>query len=383
MRGGESKLTISLAALLAACGIGAAVYSVVTRQGEESDVPSAPAEAVTLSRPGAAADGITGLAGGEEEPVDRNPGPPVGNTWIGFNPPEDVLVYLKALAEQGIFSGTETHSAIKAAEAWAAYDPAEAVQWALGLPEHLQLSALSSIFTQWVRTDPAAAFDSLMKSENEDLIYSFFPGVVTLWSDRDPPAALEAIRQYLPGDEDMPQWTSSLLGIWAQSDAVSASSELDRLYAAADSEDSRNELAYAYKDVAAEYSQFSLDSARAWIETIDSPEAQRKAVEGLMPHWLRFQPKEATNWIKRQSNPSIKDPAIVGLINYTGSSDPRTAFQWAGEIGDPEMRSEFVIYTGARWLAIDPDTAGEYLTNQAVLTESERAEIFENPDLEE
>lgn len=350
----------------------------------------------------------------ETDPEESSePGPLIGITWEGLNPPREARRPLEILAGERLGSGRELPPAHRAAYAWTGARPGEAWRWAQRLPGELRNEILFLVGELWARKDPEAALAAAEALGDEAEAASLANRILLHWAETDPAAASRAAIERSGEDAEGRRRATDLLPGAILADPGATAGDLvrlldegmaragrlrekaeraragvdrsgileeraDALEAEAIAEENlvEDQIA-AFAEIGGEMARRNLGDALGWLEGIQHPDARGRAAAGILPQWLREDPAAATLWIESQESTEARDPAIRALVDFASAEDPAIALRWAGQIADAGERSDLLVQEGTRWLAVSPDDAGPFLKKTDLLNEEERERIFE------
>ena len=295
-----------------------------------------------------------------------------------------------------------------------------------------------SVMSEWGKTDPMAAlahaetYDSLRK-RNEAMTT-----ILSSFAKSDPNAALEwyfdnletdprtrnlspanAFRELAAEDfgaalqrvnqiDDRRVRQSSLRSMLASVDSDQRYQVLDQMYSAAQSVEDKTMFAQEY---VASKSRYQPYEAAHWINQIEHPDVQARAIESLIATWSTDRPDQAAEWAMRLADDKLRqqqlanisrnwsrydpetaegwlqsfppdpdlDGAINGHISTLAKNDPAQASEWVDKIYDQNRRVNATKNIARDWLKVDPVAARDYII-QAELDDKNRAKYLSLAD---
>ena len=210
-----------------------------------------------------------------------------------------------------------------------------------------RMIVLPTIVYQVAQNDPQAALNFAL-AEVRDMTGMTW-GVVSVWADSDPRAALTAVSEIEDLDLRI-RLQRTVFDRWSAKDAISVLKELNNL-----PEGSR-QLAEEIARVAV--AEHSPEQATKWLQDIEDPNLRANVASQIAISWAKRNAAAALNWIESEhSLESIKDSLVRDVVRAVTLTDPQWALDTALEHSVPTdaigLEAEILAEIARR----DPDTA--------------------------
>ena len=127
-----------------------------------------------------------------------------------------------------------------------------------------------------------------------------------------------------------------------------------------------------------DWSGYSTQDALTWAESLP-PEAQPRALGGIMETWAGAEPAEASDYLAALPPGPERDAPAAGFARGFSSVDPAGALEWANAVQDAALRQSARMEVAGRWLAKNPDEAKMALGAIPGLTDAERQQLLSAP----
>jgi hypothetical protein len=268
---------------------------------------------------------------------------------------------------------------------WAEHDLAAAREYVLNHPAgELRSTMINSVVREMAVRDPRDAMDWILARKETGDIDGGLHAALSIWSGRDPDAAIQAVR-------DLPEGTTrdEAIGILAQnlvgSDPASAV-ELAKEIPEGSARDS------AVQQIAHRWARIDPKAAAEWM-LANTSEDRRWSMHQIMWEWSRSDPEGALTWVKSlpenerkgemlgrvlsnfaHSNPryaadlvenlqpEAQRGAVGAFIDNWSQRDPVAAATWAtGKLMDEQARSTALSTIASTWAGRDPAAASQWL----------------------
>jgi hypothetical protein len=327
-----------------------------------------------------------------------------------------------ALADaRDMLYGDERRTALKAVvEKIAGTDPARAWQIVKSADGSHLTDYASAIFSQWARSDLAAATQALAQLPHEgNQIAPAAIGIVTALLEKDPRSAAAWINELPPGETR--SWAmENLGGPWAKIDPQAAvtwaksltgdgaSGTMQEVCYQWSVQDPRTALAYAQSLSASDdwrgsiffwaVGQWAIDDADAagnWVINLPASQEKDDAAGQLISNWSEYDPVAAAafvprlpdgpdrqgaigpvaeawaasdpdqteQWVMQQPPGNGRDDAVKTVSNALAGSNPAHAVQLAGSIGDAHARDAQLQTLFQQWINTAPAEGKAALQN--------------------
>ena len=298
-------------------------------------------------------------------------------------------------------------------------DPASAWHAALSLDAGSRPGSLYLVATQWVRSDPAAAFDAAAALADTQLRDRVESAVVSEWMRADRDAALDRVLTLPPSSHR--EAIAAALNTLAQTDPEAALASLvdlnDRIliqrhssrmawrwvtyepqaaydwaFAQASSEmpselihpvmytialsspedalslasrlDDALQRTSAFKSVFATWAQTDVRAAARWLDA--SPNPPVDAAAEIIPAYAKLDPEEAFDWLMSQD--AIQYGHVDQLISEAAKESPRRARLLVDRIPDGPGKESAASRLVTAWIKVDPHTAVEEIPRLGLTT---------------
>jgi hypothetical protein len=167
-------------------------------------------------------------------------------------------------------------------------DPAQAIEWANGLPESEKSLAMSQLVGAWANQSPLDAAIFVAQLSPGEMQNQAAMSVVSSWANQDPGKTADWVMQF-PGDLQE-QGIRELMSIWSINDSEGAKNWAQGL-----PEGSARDM--ALESFAESIAYWSPDKAAATVGLIDDLTKREQSMEVIMRSWAEIDPNSARNWL--------------------------------------------------------------------------------------
>ncbi len=182
--------------------------------------------------------------------------------------------------------------------------------------------------------------------------------VLSGWATADGRAAAD----YVSGIEDEREQRMLSFGVVrgmmvnGVDDAMSYVSSLPK------TEDGDRAQAWYMSTIAGEMLEEGLDSAKAWVDTINDPDLRGGALSRVAESAVREDLEGAIEWVTQYADEEAGQRAVNRVANEWAEDDPQAVLTWADSLPDA-AKAEAYGEAFEEWTRQDATAAGEYLTN--------------------
>ncbi|MGB0370636.1 MAG: hypothetical protein ACPGN3_04745 [Opitutales bacterium] len=331
------------------------------------------------------------------------------NMWsmLGSIEDADIPSTIQQLAELGITHQSARDISSRLLRRLARNNPAEAAELANSLDaDTVRDGAMSSVFSEWARSDPEAAIAWLSDNPDIDLntlnrsANSAFrtyarqdqeAAISLLNSIEDPEVRDNATRgvfdSILRSPEsnidsvaafilDQPQETRSALIREAARDSkfsnLESGMEFGELFAGQDPALTQE----IYMEFGEAHARDFPQETANWALELEDPNLAENVMGNIMEDWSKRDPEEAGTWLAATEPSPVLDEAYESYALETSSRDPESAITWAEAITDPSLRDNTVSRLATTWAEQDPASASAYVQATQYLSPDARESLL-------
>lgn len=255
---------------------------------------------------------------------------------------------------------------VSAAQAISTSDMNRVLLWARGLPGPLREKTLQQVLGAWIRRDPSAAAEWLLRQPPEIQV-PLIGRLAGDWARKDPTAALAWSQaapvaptlgsQLSPGDLQRRAFESALgtlIGADPEKAAAWLSETAGRPY-------------FSSRVAAVAGSWTSLDpvSASAWAVALPAGKDRDTALGSVASTWTRTAPAEALQWALSLPRAPDRNNALAAYGRALASTDPATAAYWSSQITDRGLREGTLAGVVSVWKTVDPGAAAQFIQSSS------------------
>lgn len=265
-------------------------------------------------------------------------------------------------------------------------------------------NAIANLALQWSMADREAALawaQSLPAADNATR-YAALEGVVSVWSDNDPAAAVNFVNTQLAGDPNQAKLLQDTLNTWAVYDPQGALTWAQNL---TDPAASAEALSKVIKGVTAANPQLGVQyaeslpageardqavanaaviwsannptGAAALLNEIPAGDTRNSTAEQIATRWAKNDPGTASQWINSLPAGAARDSAVEGMITVVGKSDPASVFNWAASMDNETARLSQLRTTVQQWATTDATAAANAVRDATNLSNVQKADLLE------
>ncbi len=320
----------------------------------------------------------------------------IANNWAVSNP-QEALTWTSTLENISLRKDA-THRVLNQI---ARHDGQQAMQMLASLDLVETDNIQNSIFSNWMRTDSAAAMTWLQSqpagSRKDDMLYSavhtlsqqgvqsalgwaaefsnpqkrvnYLTNLASQWINTDPSATM-AWFQSVADTETRNAVAPSIASALSRFDPDGAISFLNQL--PPDSEAAKN----AYPNVVSTLAQYDIPQAANLVKKAPAGEAQNDSMERLIQRWTRSDPHSASVYLDQLPTGQARDAGIYSFTRILRDDDPEAAAIWAGTISDENSRVNAMRNVLYKWRQIDKSAATQFVMGQN-LDDQQRQRLLE------
>ena len=251
---------------------------------------------------------------------------------------------------------------VSSAQAISTSDMNRVLLWARGLPGPLREKTLQQVLGAWIRRDPSAAAEWLVRQPPEIQI-PLIGRLAGDWVRKDPSAALS----WSQGASVAPSLGSQLargdLQRRAFDSALGTLIGADPEKAAAWLSGGAGRPYFSSRVGAVAGSWTSLDpvSAAAWAVAMPTGKDREAALGSVASTWTRTAPSESLQWVLSMPRVADRNIALASYGRALAGADPATAAYWSSQITDKGLREGTLAGVVSVWKTIDPGAAAQFI----------------------
>jgi len=127
-------------------------------------------------------------------------------------------------------------------------------------------------------------------------------------------------------------------------------------------EDGDRAQSWYMSTIAGEMLEEGLDSAKAWVDSINDPDLKGGALSRVAESAVREDLRDAVEWVTQYAGEEAGQRAVNRVADEWAEDDPQAVLTWADSLPDA-ARAEAYGEAFEEWTREDATAAGEYLTN--------------------
>ncbi|HJM63858.1 MAG: hypothetical protein CMN05_15325 [Roseibacillus sp.] len=127
-------------------------------------------------------------------------------------------------------------------------------------------------------------------------------------------------------------------------------------------EDGDRAQSWYMSTIAGEMLEEGLDSAKAWVDSINDPDLKGGALSRVAESAVREDLEGAVEWVTQYAGEEAGQRAVNRVADEWAEDDPQAVLTWADSLPDA-ARAEAYGEAFQEWTRQDATAAGEYLTN--------------------
>ncbi len=222
----------------------------------------------------------------------------------------------------------------------------------------------------WGRLDGPGAIKALteMRAEREgdgrgrgregDRGGSDLVSVLSGWASADGRAAAD----YVSGIEDEREQRMLAFGVVRGMMVNGVDEAMGYVASLPKSEDGDRAQSWYMSTIASEMLEEGLDSAKAWVGTINDPDLKAGALSRVAESAVREDLEGAVEWVTQFAGEEAGRRAVNRVADEWAEDDPQAVLTWADSLPDA-AKAEAYGEAFEEWTRQDATAAGEYLTN--------------------
>jgi len=291
------------------------------------------------------------------------------------------------LAEAGGITGPRmkeqgTDAALKA---WAAQNPADALQWIKDNPGSAPTSTLQArylaAFAGYAAADPQGAFAAAnalggTTPADQRLKNQAMQTIMSSLTDQGKFTDATTLAGQLPDGNLKNQALASIAGNWAQSNPADASAWV----AGMTDPQLRSALG---GQVAGQWAATDPAAAANWAAQMDAQAAADAQSNGgaaptsfmladAMRTWASYDLDATGEFLNQLPASPDKDGAVATFALYAGQDDPASAMTWVNTIGDDGMKQRLAMVTALQWQQSDPAGYASFISTTNILSDQQK-----------
>ena len=255
---------------------------------------------------------------------------------------------------------------------WGKNDPVAALAWSnnalAGEPARTRHSQISAIYRGYAQSNPEAAFQQAMNTEQDERLRNRLLGdVIETQVENGGLMAAKLKVDLISDPQTQTNVRRRLINEWASFDPESAS---DYVLALGDSAE-----ANLKSTLVAEWAESDPAAAAAWLSKLpeDDPSIARSSAE-IIQEWTRYDLTASAKWLNSLPPSPELDRAVISYTFRAAEEDPGTAMTWAQSVENDDRRGWIMERVASRWKEEDAAGFTNYLDN-ADLNEEQRERL--------
>ena len=255
---------------------------------------------------------------------------------------------------------------------WGKNDPVAALAWSnnalAGEPARTRHSQVSAIYRGYAQSNPEAAFQQAMNTEQDERLRNRLLGdVIETQVENGGLMAAKLKVDLISDPQTQTNVRRRLINEWASFDPESAS---DYVLALGDSAESNLK-----STLVAEWAESDPAAAAAWLSKLpeDDPSIARSSAE-IIQEWTRYNLTASAKWLNSLPPSPELDRAVISYTFRAAEEDPGTAMTWAQSVENDDRRGWIMERVASRWKEEDAAGFTNYLDN-ADLNEEQRERL--------
>ncbi len=109
------------------------------------------------------------------------------------------------------------------------------------------------------------------------------------------------------------------------------------------------------------WAQNDIAGSVQWLETLEPGYARRKGLSAAYGYWGALEPESAGLYLNQQATTPDRDFAINGFISGLAHKDPETAVMWAEEITEKGLREAAMVRAGHQFFRRNEQAATDWM----------------------
>ena len=255
---------------------------------------------------------------------------------------------------------------------WGKNDPVAALAWSnnalSGEPARTRHSQVSAIYRGYAQSNPEAAFQQAMNTEQDERLRNRLLGdVIETQVENGGLMAAKLKVDLISDPQTQTNVRRRLINEWASFDPESAA---DYVLALGDSAE-----ANLKSTLVAEWAESDPAAAAAWLSKLpeDDPSIARSSAE-IIQEWTRYDLTASAKWLNSLPPSPELDRAVISYTFRAAEEDPGTAMTWAQSVENDDRRGWIMERVASRWKEEDAAGFTNYLDNSD-LNEEQRERL--------
>lgn len=255
---------------------------------------------------------------------------------------------------------------------WGKNDPVAALAWSNNAlasePARTRHSQISAIYRGYAQSNPEAAFQQAMNTEQDERLRNRLLGdVIETQVENGGLMAAKLKVDLISDPQTQTNVRRRLINEWASFDPESAS---DYVLALGDSAE-----ANLKSTLVAEWAESDPAAAAAWLSKLpkDDPSIARSSAE-IIQEWTRYDLTASAQWLNSLPPSPELDRAVISYTFRAAEEDPGTAMTWAQSVDNDDRRGWIMERVASRWKEQDAAGFTNYLDNSD-LNEEQRERL--------
>ena len=249
---------------------------------------------------------------------------------------------------------------------WARKDYDAALAWVTKIQDPMARDdALAAMLQNDYGMDPLRSMEALKWIDSPDKQREVKRSFISSWMRKDPAAAMDYMLREGGGQLDE-NYSWSIGYALENLTTEERTSLLARLPEGKAKDRMMSNLAtnYIYNG---RYPQ-----AVAALNSLPDSSDRDSNLHSLGQQWGKKDPQAAANWINAQQDSSDRDLVVAGYASAVAGRDPQAALQWAASIPDKGIQSTAYKNIARRWFGVDAQSAEAWMNSTNVLTPAEK-----------
>ena len=244
---------------------------------------------------------------------------------------------------------------------WGKNDPVAALAWSntalIGEPSRTRHSQISAIYRGYAQSNPEAAFQQAMNTEQDERLRNRLLGdVIEIQVENGGLMAAKPKVDLISDPQMQNNVRRRLINKWAGFDPESASNYVLALGDSAE--------ANLKTTLVGEWAESNPAAAAAWLSKLpeDDPSIARSSAE-IIQEWTRYDLTASAKWLNSLPPSPELDRAVISYTFRAAEEDPSAAMTWAQSVDNDDRRGWIMERVASRWKEEDEAGFTNYLEN--------------------
>lgn len=285
---------------------------------------------------------------------------------LAKNNPEQAAAQALTIAS----SHARNNSLSSALGQWARKDYDAALAWVTKIQDPIARDdALAAMLQNDYGMDPLRGLEALQLIDSPEKRREVQRSFISSWMRKDPAAAMDYLLR--EGADKLDENYSWSIGYALENlTTEERSSLLARLPEGKAKDQMMSNMAtnYIYNG---RYPQ-----AVAALNSMPDSSERDGSLHNLGQQWGKKDPQTAANWINAQQDSSDRDLVVAGYATAVAARDPQAALQWAASIPDKSVQTTAYKNIVSRWYAMDAKAAQAWLNRTPIFTPEDRKRML-------